>query len=127
VKFRSRLTRLERELPPTSAAQRERQARDREFGELVRWMFSQHCTTASELIAAGLTVPERFTRCGMEDLLTAERAYHAMLLGTRLFYHEDERYVQQELAELARLGVDEQSAREWASTFEFKELGDNGC
>jgi hypothetical protein len=122
VKFRGRLARLERELPPTSAAECEERERDREFGELVRWMFSQHCTTASELIAAGLTVPERFTRCGMEDLLTAERAYHAMLLGTRLFYHEDERYVRQELDELVRLGVDEATAREWASRFEFKEL-----
>jgi hypothetical protein len=74
-------------------------------------MFGQHCTSASELMAAGLAVPERFKLVGMEDLLTVERVYHAMLLGTRLFYHEDERHVKEELNELDRLGVDEETAR----------------
>jgi hypothetical protein len=121
--LRGQLVRLKRSVPEPATAEQER---DHEFGDLCRWMFDQQCSSASELIAKGITTaPERFTRVGMVDLLTAERAYHALLLGTRLFDNEDERYVQQELAELARFGVDEQSARAWASTFEFKELGDN--
>jgi hypothetical protein len=74
-------------------------------------------------MAQGLTLPTRFRLVTMGDLLDAERAYHAWLLGDRSFYGSDERWVREELDALARLGVDEATAREWASRFELKELG----
>ena len=122
-RFNSRLERLERELCSIPEAERLERERDLEFGEAIRWLYANKCVWASEAMAQGLTLPTRFRLETMEDLLNAERAYHAWLLGDRLFYGSDERWVREELDALARLGVDEATAREWASRFEFMELG----
>jgi hypothetical protein len=118
------LVRLERQAPPTTAAEREQQLRENEFRELHSWMFAQGCISATELIAKGLAVPSRFTRVFLEDLRDAERMSIAFPLACEL-RNEDKDYFNASWAarlfgELELLGVSEEQARSMAGQFEFR-------
>ena len=122
--LRARLVRLERQAPPTTAAEREQQLRENEFRELHSWMFAQGCISATELIAKGFAVPSRFTRVGLEDLRDAERWSVAFPLACELrnegkeFFNDG--WAAQLFGELEALGVSEAEARAMASQIAFR-------